>query len=179
MVPKIAKLYPSPSLASIQRVWRGLLQRRHPSRAECGGKRNQLPSFPLAKLHASLGVNGLSRNASSEELKRLQHTLEHVNDGKYLVQNRQLAMDVENNIEKCPNSAQLLECKAVVIQRAWREYLNRQDLPHHNYMEKRSASPPSLSSEKLSNSISMNTLSDGSTPVAQDSDNRLSQWQWW
>ncbi|XP_067898258.1 schwannomin-interacting protein 1 isoform X2 [Heterodontus francisci] len=31
-------------------------------------------------------------------------------------------------------------------------------------MEKRSPSPPSLSSEKMSTSISMNTLSDGSTP---------------
>lgn len=47
------------------------------------------------------------------------------------------------------------------IQRAWREYLQRQDP-----LEKRSPSPPSVSSEKLSSSVSMNTFSDSSTPVS-------------
>ncbi|KAB0365837.1 hypothetical protein FD754_009993, partial [Muntiacus muntjak] len=45
------------------------------------------------------------------------------------------------------------------IQRAWREYLQRQEP-----LEKRSPSPPSLSSDKLSSSVSMNTFSDSSTP---------------
>uniref|UniRef100_A0A667XX86 Fusion protein IQCJ-SCHIP1 N-terminal domain-containing protein n=1 Tax=Myripristis murdjan TaxID=586833 RepID=A0A667XX86_9TELE len=46
------------------------------------------------------------------------------------------------------------------IQRAWRDFLQRQEV------EKRSPSPPSLSSsDKMSTSISMTTLSDGSTPV--------------
>ncbi len=47
------------------------------------------------------------------------------------------------------------------IQRAWRDFLQRQEA------EKRSPSPPSLSSsDKMSMSISMTTLSDGSTPVS-------------
>uniref|UniRef100_A0A2K6F1F1 IQ motif containing J n=1 Tax=Propithecus coquereli TaxID=379532 RepID=A0A2K6F1F1_PROCO len=70
-----------------------------------------------------------------EELKRLQNPLEQVNDGKYLFEN---------------------------IQRAWREYLQRQDP-----LEKRSPSPPSVSSGKLSSSVSMNTFSDSSTPFAR------------
>jgi len=53
------------------------------------------------------------------------------------------------------------------IQRAWREYLQRQDLQHHEQLDKRSPSPPSLSSDKLSRSISMNTFSDSSTPVSR------------
>lgn len=49
------------------------------------------------------------------------------------------------------------------IQRAWRDFLQRQEV------EKRSPSPPSLSSsssDKMSTSVSMMTLSDGSTPVS-------------
>ncbi|XP_068809938.1 schwannomin-interacting protein 1 [Struthio camelus] len=99
-----------------------------------------------------------------EELKRLQNTLEQVNDGKYLLQSHQLAMDEENNIEKYPINLQPLESKVKIIQRAWRDYLQRQDLPHHDPLGKRSPSPPSLSSDKLSSSISMNTFSDSSTP---------------
>ncbi|XP_053162112.1 schwannomin-interacting protein 1 isoform X1 [Hemicordylus capensis] len=103
-----------------------------------------------------------------EELKRLQHTLEQVSDGKYLLENHQLAMDVENNIEKYHINLQPLESKVKVIQRAWREYLQRQDIQNQDHLEKRSPSPPSLSSDKLSSSISMNTLSDGSTPDGMD-----------
>ncbi|KAM6160992.1 IQ domain-containing protein J [Erethizon dorsatum] len=95
---------------------------------------------------------------SEEELKRLQNPLEPVNDGKYLLENHQLAMDVENNIEKY---LQPLESKVKIIQRAWREYLQR-----HDSLEKRSPSPPSVSSGKLSSSVSMNTFSDSSTPVS-------------
>ncbi|XP_050568510.1 schwannomin-interacting protein 1 isoform X1 [Cygnus atratus] len=98
-----------------------------------------------------------------EELKRLQNTLEQVNDGKYLLQSHQLAMDEENNIEKYHINLQPLESKVKIIQRAWREYLQRQDL-HHQQLDKRSPSPPSLSSDKMSRSISMNTFSDSSTP---------------
>uniref|UniRef100_A0A8B9IY35 IQ motif containing J n=1 Tax=Amazona collaria TaxID=241587 RepID=A0A8B9IY35_9PSIT len=77
-----------------------------------------------------------------------------------------LAMDEENNIEKYHINLQPLESKAKIIQRAWREYLQRQDLPHHEQLDKRSPSPPSLSSDKMSRSISMNTFSDSSTPVS-------------
>nr|XP_009502058.1 PREDICTED: IQ domain-containing protein J [Phalacrocorax carbo] len=110
-------------------------------------------------------LNGHAVSPISEELKRLQHTLEQVNDGKDLLQSHQLAMDEENNIEKYIN-LQPLESKVKIIQRAWREYLQRQDLPHHEQLDKRSPSPPSLSSDKMSRSISMNTFSDSSTPVS-------------
>ncbi|XP_074183136.1 schwannomin-interacting protein 1 isoform X2 [Rhinolophus sinicus] len=92
-------------------------------------------------------------------MKTLQNPLEEVNDGKYLLGNHQLATDVENNIEKYHLNLQPLESKVKIIQRAWREYLQRQDP-----LEKRSPSPPSVSSDKLSSSVSMNTFSDSSTP---------------
>ncbi|MCJ8744868.1 hypothetical protein PDJAM_G00123500 [Pangasius djambal] len=53
-------------------------------------------------------------------------------------------------------------CPLQNIQHTWGDFLQRQDI-----LEKRSPSPPSLSSsEKMSTSISMTTLSDGSTPVS-------------
>ncbi|KAM9038712.1 IQ domain-containing protein J [Sarcophilus harrisii] len=100
-----------------------------------------------------------------EELKRLQPTIEEVSDGKYVLENHQISMDMENNIEKYNLSLQPLESKVKIIQRAWREYLQRQDLSHQDHLEKRSPSPPSVSSDKMSSSISMNTFSDGSTPM--------------
>ncbi|XP_021249343.1 IQ domain-containing protein J [Numida meleagris] len=100
-----------------------------------------------------------------EELRRLQNSLEQVNDGKYSLQSHQLAMDEENNIEKYHINLQPLETKVKIIQRAWREYLRRQDL-RPEQLGKRSPSPPSLSSDKMSSSISMNTFSDSSTPVS-------------
>ncbi|XP_044886264.1 IQ domain-containing protein J [Mauremys mutica] len=106
-------------------------------------------------------------HASEEEPKRLQHTLEQVSDDKYLLESHQIAMDVENNIEKYPINLQPLESKVKIIQRAWRKYLQHQDLLHQDHLEKRSPSPPSLSSDKMSSSISMNTFSDGSTPHLQ------------
>ncbi|XP_014651719.1 PREDICTED: IQ domain-containing protein J [Ceratotherium simum simum] len=102
-----------------------------------------------------------------EEMKRLQNPLKQVNammennDGKNLLENHQLAMDVENNIEKCHLNLQPLESKVKIIQRAWRKHLQRRDP-----LEKRSPSPPSVSSDKLSSSVSMNTFSDSSTPVS-------------
>nr|XP_020647441.1 schwannomin-interacting protein 1-like isoform X2 [Pogona vitticeps] len=77
-------------------------------------------------------------------------------------------MDVENNIEKYHINLQPLESKVKIIQRAWREYLQRQDIQNQDQLEKRSPSPPSVSSDKLSSSISMNTFSDGSTPDGMD-----------
>ncbi|XP_017686855.1 PREDICTED: IQ domain-containing protein J [Lepidothrix coronata] len=98
-----------------------------------------------------------------EELRRLQHTLEQVNDGKDSLQSHQLAMDEENNIEKYHINLEPLESKVKIIQRAWREHLQRQDLPPERPQE-RSPSPASLSSGRMSRSISMNTFSDSSTP---------------
>ncbi|NXM07239.1 IQCJ protein, partial [Tyrannus savana] len=74
----------------------------------------------------------------------------------------QLAMDEENNIEEYHINLQPLESKVKIIQRAWREHLQRQDLPPG----KRSPSPASLSSGKMSRSGSTNTFSDSSTPVS-------------
>ncbi|KAL6467669.1 hypothetical protein MHYP_G00233460 [Metynnis hypsauchen] len=94
----------------------------------------------------------------SEELKTLQ-SIKYVNDGGYQLQNNQLTTDLENNIAV---NMKPLESNVLIIQRAWRDFLQRQDI-----LEKRSPSPPSLSSsDKMSTSISMTTLSDGSTPVS-------------
>ncbi|NXO20477.1 IQCJ protein, partial [Cisticola juncidis] len=118
-----------------------------------------------------------------EELRRLQHTLEQVNDGKDSLQSHQLTMDEENNIQEYPINLQPLESKVKIIQRAWREHLQRQDLsPSPELRDKCSpspvspaspvspvtspASPVSSSSGKMSRSISMNTFSDSSTPVS-------------
>uniref|UniRef100_A0A8C9VE85 Schwannomin interacting protein 1 n=1 Tax=Scleropages formosus TaxID=113540 RepID=A0A8C9VE85_SCLFO len=74
-------------------------------------------------------------------------------------------MDSENNVAQIPVNLRPLESKVLIIQRAWREFVQRQDVLHHSCLEKRSPSPPSLSSSgKMSTSISMTTLSDGSTP---------------
>ncbi|NXR73671.1 IQCJ protein, partial [Pycnonotus jocosus] len=112
-----------------------------------------------------------------EELRRLQHTLEQVNDGKDSLQSHQLAMDEENNIQEYPINLQPLESKVKIIQRAWREHLQRQDLsPSPELRDKCSPSPTSPTSSpssprspasgKMSRSISLNTFSDSSTPVS-------------
>ncbi|KAL6081191.1 hypothetical protein STEG23_012163, partial [Scotinomys teguina] len=56
-------------------------------------------------------VGYLKSDSKQEELKRLQNPLDQVDDGKYLLENHQLAMDVENNIEKYSLSLQPLESK--------------------------------------------------------------------
>ncbi|NXE43289.1 IQCJ protein, partial [Ptilorrhoa leucosticta] len=108
-----------------------------------------------------------------EELRRLQHSLEQVNDGKGSLQSHQLAMDEENNIQEYPLNLQPLESKVKIIQRAWREHLQRQDLSPPpgkcsptptSPRSPRSPTPPA--SGKMSRSVSMNTFSDSSTPVS-------------
>ncbi|KAM8768569.1 schwannomin-interacting protein 1 isoform 2-T2 [Acanthopagrus schlegelii] len=91
-----------------------------------------------------------------EQLKSLQSGFKHVNEGGFQLQSNHLTMDLDNNINiNVPPD----ETKVLIIQRAWRDFLQRQEA------EKRSPSPPSLSSsDKMSMSISMTTLSDGSTP---------------
>ncbi|KAG7471084.1 hypothetical protein MATL_G00120710 [Megalops atlanticus] len=102
-----------------------------------------------------------------EELKRLQNGLKHVSDGRYHLHNHQLTTDLENNVAQIPVNMRPLESKVLIIQRAWRDFVQRQDVLHHSCLEKRSPSPPSLSSSgKMSTSISMTTLSDGSTPIS-------------
>uniref|UniRef100_A0A8C5II88 IQ motif containing J n=1 Tax=Junco hyemalis TaxID=40217 RepID=A0A8C5II88_JUNHY len=111
-----------------------------------------------------------------EELRRLQHSLEQVNDGKDSLQSHQLAMDEENNIQEYPINLQPLESKVKIIQRAWREHVQCQDLsPSPEPRDKGSpsstsptspTSPRSPASGKMSRSVSMNTFSDSSTPVS-------------
>ncbi|XP_039412969.1 IQCJ-SCHIP1 readthrough transcript protein [Corvus cornix cornix] len=110
-----------------------------------------------------------------EELRRLQHTLEQVNGGKGSLQSHQLTMDEENNIQEYPLNLQPLESKVKIIQRAWREHLQRQDLsPPPERRDKRSPSPVSPASStspasgKMSRSVSMNTFSDSSTPDSRE-----------
>ncbi|KAK2912434.1 hypothetical protein Q8A73_006547 [Channa argus] len=67
--------------------------------------------------------------------------------------------EADDNSAHLHEQQQHLEIKAIVIQQAWQDFHQRQEV------EKRSPSPPSLSSsDKMSMSISMTTLSDGSTP---------------
>ncbi|NXH42734.1 IQCJ protein, partial [Dicaeum eximium] len=93
----------------------------------------------------------------------------------------QLTMDEENNIQEYPINLQPLESKVKIIQRAWREHLQRQDLsPSPELSNPSSPSPTSPAtspttspmsptppaSGKMSRSVSMNTFSDSSTPVS-------------
>ncbi|XP_037533773.1 IQ domain-containing protein J [Nematolebias whitei] len=95
-----------------------------------------------------------------DQLKNLQRDYKHVNEEALQLQrDHQQTTDLDNSIYmNLPPD----ENKVLIIQRAWRDFLQRQEV------EKRSPSPPSLSSsDKMSMSISMMTLSDGSTPVSQ------------
>ncbi|NXC91815.1 IQCJ protein, partial [Cercotrichas coryphoeus] len=84
-----------------------------------------------------------------EELRRLQHTLEQVNDGKDSLQSHQLSMDEENNIQEYPINLQPSESKVQIIQRAWREHLQHQDLaPSPELRDQHSPSPTSPKSPK-------------------------------
>ncbi|GLD53338.1 IQ domain-containing protein J-like protein [Lates japonicus] len=67
-------------------------------------------------------------------------------------------MDPDNNINI---NMPPVENKVLIIQRAWRDFLQRQEV------EKRSLPcPPLLLPTRQSMSISMTTLSDGSTPAS-------------
>ncbi|NXQ38587.1 IQCJ protein, partial [Catharus fuscescens] len=84
-----------------------------------------------------------------EELRRLQHTLEQVTDGKDSLQSHQLSMDEENNIQEYPINLQPLESKVKIIQRAWREHLQHQELsPSPERWDRSSSSPASPKSPK-------------------------------
>ncbi|XP_073673561.1 schwannomin-interacting protein 1 isoform X1 [Garra rufa] len=100
-------------------------------------------------------MDPLERRTAEEDLQTSQR-IKCLNGGGYELQNHQMATDVENNITV---STHPLETTVLIIQHDWRDFLQTQDI-----LEKRSPSPPSLSSDKMSTSISMTTLSDGSTP---------------
>ncbi|XP_042611425.1 IQ domain-containing protein J isoform X1 [Cyprinus carpio] len=98
-------------------------------------------------------------SSCSQEEHQTSQTIMCLSDGGYELQNHQMVTDMENNITV--NTHPLESTVLISIQHDWRDFLQTQDI-----LEKRSPSPPSLSSDKMSTSISMTTLSDGSTPVS-------------
>ncbi|XP_069562389.1 schwannomin-interacting protein 1 isoform X1 [Brachyistius frenatus] len=126
----------------IQRAWRASLSRR------------QSHHWGETVSSESLQDPVMTTSNSPNQLKSLQSGYKH-NEG-FQLQSDHLTTDLDNSINiNLPR----IENKVLIIQRAWRDFLQRQEV------EKRSPSPPSLSSsDKMSMSISMMTLSDGSTP---------------
>ncbi|KAM7399217.1 hypothetical protein PAMP_018503 [Pampus punctatissimus] len=140
----------------IQRAWRASVNRR----ASWDRQGKNRTSHHLDETVPSKGLPDpvMTTDISPEELKlkSLQSGFKHVNDGGFQLQSDHLTMDLDNNINI---NMSPFETKVLIIQHAWRDFLQRQEV------EKRSPSPPSLSSsDKMSMSISMTTLSDGSTP---------------
>ncbi|KAK5868737.1 hypothetical protein PBY51_009727 [Eleginops maclovinus] len=140
----------------IQRAWRASTSRRESrqGQGESHGSQSRGETVPSEGLQEPVVTTDLS----PEQLKSLQSGFKHVNDGGFQLQSDHLTMDLDNNINI---NMPPIETKVLIIQRAWRDFLQRQEA------EKRSPSPPSLSSsDKMSMSISMTTLSDGSTPTS-------------
>uniref|UniRef100_A0A8C7Y7U3 Schwannomin interacting protein 1 n=1 Tax=Oryzias sinensis TaxID=183150 RepID=A0A8C7Y7U3_9TELE len=137
----------------IQRAWRATMSRRVSleEKDDNSSIHRWSEVLPSESLHEPL----LTTNISTDQLKSLHSGSKHANEDGLLLQSTCLTMDLDNiNINLPP-----VETKVLIIQRAWRDFLQRQEV------EKRSPSPPSLSSsDKMSMSISMMTLSDGSSP---------------
>ncbi|XP_058489029.1 schwannomin-interacting protein 1 isoform X1 [Solea solea] len=139
----------------IQRAWRAKLSRggsgRGKGKNRAGHRQGETPN-PSESYQDPVATT----DAAPEQLKSLESDCKHVSDGGFQLQSNNLTMDLDNNININMPS---IENKVFIIQRAWRDFLQRQEA------EKRSPSPPSLaSSDKMSMSVSMTTLSDGSTP---------------
>nr|XP_020471272.1 schwannomin-interacting protein 1 isoform X3 [Monopterus albus] len=138
----------------IQRAWRATMSRRDSGQGR--DENHTSHHWGGTALSESLQDPLMTTGISPEQLKSLQSGFKHVNDGDFQLQSNHLTMDLDNNINI---NVPPVETKVLIIQRAWRDFLQRQEA------EKRSPSPPSLSSsDKMSMSISMTTLSDGSTP---------------
>ncbi|KAK2847321.1 hypothetical protein Q5P01_010320 [Channa striata] len=141
----------------IQRAWRASLSRRVSGQGpgENGISHHQSETVPSETLQDPITTT----NVSEKQLKNLQCSFGQGNDGGFQLQSNNLTTDLDNNINI---NMPPIETKVLIIQQAWRDFLQRQEV------EKRSPSPPSLSSsDKMSMSISMTTLSDGSTPVSR------------
>ncbi|XP_068568020.1 schwannomin-interacting protein 1 isoform X2 [Cebidichthys violaceus] len=133
----------------IQRAWRASTSRTGSwqGQGKNHGNHRRGETVPSESLRDPV----MTTNISPEQLKSLQSGFKHVDDRGFQLQSNHLTMDLDNMPP--------IETKVLIIQRAWRDFLQRQEA------EKRSPSPPSLSSsDKMSMSISMTTLSDGSTP---------------
>ncbi|XP_032362275.1 schwannomin-interacting protein 1 isoform X1 [Etheostoma spectabile] len=138
----------------IQRAWRASTSRRGSWQGQDKNRRSHRrgETVPSENLRDPV----MTTDVSLEQRKSLQNGFKHVNDGSFQLQSNHLTMDLDNNINIIMPP---IETKVLIIQRAWRDFLQRQEA------EKRSPSPPSLSSsDKMSMSISITTLSDGSTP---------------
>ncbi|XP_031599869.2 schwannomin-interacting protein 1 isoform X1 [Oreochromis aureus] len=139
----------------IQRAWRASMSRRESWQAQDKNRTNDhwRETVPSESLQEPV----MTTNISPIHLKSLQSGYKHVNNERFqLLHSNHLTMNLDNNINV---NLPPIENKVLIIQRAWRDFLQRQEV------EKRSPSPPSLSSsDKMSMSISMLTLSDGSTP---------------
>ncbi|XP_034722810.1 schwannomin-interacting protein 1 isoform X1 [Etheostoma cragini] len=138
----------------IQRAWRASTSRGR----SWQGQDNNRCSYRRSETVPSENLRDpeMTADVSLEQRKSLQSGFKHVNDGGFQLQSNHLTMDLDNNINIIMPP---IETKVLIIQRAWRDFLQRQEA------EKRSPSPPSLSSsDKMSMSISITTLSDGSTP---------------
>ncbi|XP_077396740.1 schwannomin-interacting protein 1 [Festucalex cinctus] len=121
----------------IQRAWRASVSRRGSWQEH--DKNGSSPSPDDTVTTADL---------FPEQLKSLQSSFQ--------LQTEDLMVNQDDNINM---NVPPFETKVLIIQRAWRDFLQRQEA------DKRSPSPSSLSSsDKMSMSISMATLSDGSTP---------------
>nr|XP_033487208.1 schwannomin-interacting protein 1 isoform X1 [Epinephelus lanceolatus] len=138
----------------IQRAWRASTSRRGSWQGQGKNRSSHLGGETVPP--ESLREPVMTTSITPEQLKSIQSGFKHVNDGGFQLQSNHLTMDLYNNINI---NRPPIETKVLIIQRAWRDFLQRQEA------EKRSPSPPSLSSsDKMSMSISMTTLSDGSTP---------------
>ncbi|KAL3991844.1 gamma-glutamyltranspeptidase / glutathione hydrolase / leukotriene-C4 hydrolase [Sarotherodon galilaeus] len=138
----------------IQRAWRASMSRRESWQAQDKNRTNDhwRETVPSESLQEPV----MTTNISPIHLKSLQSGYKHVNNEGFQLHSNHLTMNLDNNINV---NLPPIENKVLIIQRAWRDFLQRQEV------EKRSPSPPSLSSsDKMSMSISMLTLSDGSTP---------------
>ncbi|XP_037122788.1 schwannomin-interacting protein 1 isoform X1 [Syngnathus acus] len=129
----------------IQRAWRASVSRRGSWQEHDKNGSGQSPDDTVT-----------TTDLFPEQLKSLQSGFKQTNGGRFQLQTEDLLVDQDDNINM---NVPPFETKVLIIQRAWRDFLQRQEA------DKRSPSPSSLSSsDKMSMSISMATLSDGSTP---------------
>ncbi|KAF7218511.1 schwannomin-interacting protein 1 isoform X1 [Nothobranchius furzeri] len=138
----------------IQRAWRASLSRKVSVEIQDNDRsRRQWGETPPPE---SIGDPGMATDVFPDQLKNVQSSYKHLNDEALQLQRRHLTMNLDNNINI---DLPPIDNEVLIIQRAWRDFLQRQEVV------KRSPSPPSLSSsDKMSMSISMMTLSDGCTP---------------
>ncbi|TNN01744.1 hypothetical protein fugu_011126, partial [Takifugu bimaculatus] len=138
----------------IQRAWRASASRRASWQ---GQEKNGSEGLDEMLLCEDLRAPAMTADIPPELLKKLQNDFKCIDGGGFQLQSHHLSVELDNE----PNiNLPAFESQVSTIQRAWRDFLQRQEV------EKRSPSPPSLSSssDKMSTSISMMTLSDGSTP---------------